>query len=360
MDDPETVSRATLRVTDQETARVVAIHRRDGRIVGAGCLLDGLNILTCRHVVLAALKDSHESEAQNVFVTLIGIDPPRTFDTSVVKVEKTPGTQNDLALLRIEGGSGIELGDANFASPLRHTGKDYSVLGFPAGDRQGRNVSGKLHAADATGLVQMDGLSSLSVLGGFSGAPVWCPNVHAFVGIVVTELSSSNVAWCIPSSRLCAFWPEMRVRFRIPKHDRPVINDWYEDDPNKELFGLQNGIQGRTLSCRIHYWGKGWRKYRVELAYRVALNSPRPRGQTVTFVNYPDFARARADSYELFAELRNGEATQEIYAEDLFTVAAVGDGGDTALTLDLNGEPIIRPKKKKQPKKKTKNSTSKP
>jgi hypothetical protein len=331
------VESTTLRVTDQETARVVAIHRRDGQIVGAGCLLDTRRILTCRHVVLAAAPDP---AAPRVYVTLVGTNPARTFDTVVRVIDDSPGPQNDLALLEIDGDTGLRIEPVNFASPLRHTGKQYSVMGFPAGDRQGRNVSGLLHAADASGLVQMDRGSSLSVLGGFSGAPVWCPDVSAFVGIVVTELSSSNVAWCVPSRRICQFIPDLRVRFRIPKKDRPIINDWYEDDPNIELFGVLSEAGGRSLTARVIYWGKGWREYKVELTYRVAPDSPPPRGQLVTFVNYPDFERECADSYELFDELKDGVATQWIYAEDLFTVAAVGDGGDTALTVDLTKQPV--------------------
>jgi hypothetical protein len=340
----------TLRVTDQETARVVAIHRRDGQIVGAGCLLDSKRILTCRHVVQAAAPDP---ATPRVYVTLVGVNPARTYDTVLSKVDDTPGPQNDLALLEIAGSDDLHLEPVNFASPLRHTGKQYSVMGFPAGDRQGRNVSGLLHAADASGLVQMDRGSSLSVLGGFSGAPVWCPEVSAFVGIVVTELSSSNVAWCIPSRRICHFLPDLRVRFRIPYEDRPVINDWYFDDPNIDLFGLQNQLNGRSLTATVRYWGEGWRKYKVDLTYQVAPDSPPPRGQLVTFVNYPDFKRSRADGYEQFDELQGLIATNWIYAEDLFTVAAIGDGGDTALTLNLNELSIIRGRNRKKTKKKS-------
>jgi hypothetical protein len=73
--------------------------------------------------------------------------------------------------------------------------------------------------------------------------------------------------------------------------------------------------------------------------------SPPPgRGHFVTFITYPDFKRERQDPYELFGEVKrrsNGlswYAEQEFYPTDLFTVAAIGDGGDTALTLDLERE----------------------
>src|SRR5439155_12186322 len=105
-----------------------------------------------------------------------------------------------------------------------------------------------LHAADAKGLVQMDRGGALSVLGGFSGAPVWSPDLNAFVGLVVTELAGDNVSWCIPSRRLCEFLPELRVRFRIPQIDRPAIHDYLTDDPNKQLFGEMDDNGDRRLT----------------------------------------------------------------------------------------------------------------
>ncbi|HEU5153660.1 MAG TPA: hypothetical protein VFU03_02900, partial [Gemmatimonadales bacterium] len=229
-----------------------------------------------------------------------------------------------------------------FASPLRHGGKSYSVMGFPGGDRQGRNATGKLHAADAKGLVQMDRGGALSILGGFSGAPVWSPEVSAFVGIVVTEQARSDVSWCIPSRRLCEFHPELRVRFRIPPMDRPVIHDYEVDDPNLDLFGKISDNGTSRLRARIRRQ-KG--AFVVKMTYEHTCNGAHsdrgPRGHFVTFVAYPDFEKEDQDSYELFGEIhkhKNGSgwfAEQEIYPDDLFAVAAIADAGDIALTLDL-------------------------
>jgi hypothetical protein len=63
----------------------------------------------------------------------------------------------------------------------------------------------------------------------------------------------------------------------------------------------------------------------------------------VTFITYPDFLEDDVDAYEMFSQVTDGAAWTKIYPEDgLFTIAAIGDGGDTALTLDLveiEGEP---------------------
>ncbi|MBX9902796.1 MAG: serine protease [Burkholderiales bacterium] len=342
----------SLRVTDQETARVVAVHRANGEIVGAGCLIDSSTILTCRHVVAAALHPAELATGQKVAITLAGIDrKPTVWGT--VKQCGADGPENDLALLEITTGLNLVIPAAEFASPLRHYGKEYSVLGFPGGDRQGRNAAGRLHAADTKGLVQMDRGGALSVLGGFSGAPVWCPALSAFVGLVVTELADNNVSWCIPSRRLCRFYPDLRVRFRVPPVDRPQIHDYWEDDPNLELFGTISDNGSRRLSVTIKEYAT---HYRVAITYECTdTNAEKPRGHYVTFINYPDFELEEADAYELFAPLKQRADTMTWYAEqwiepdDLFTIAAIGDAGDTALTLDLKAEWEKRKKKKKDP-----------
>jgi Trypsin-like peptidase domain len=334
----------TLRATDQETARVVAVHRQTGEIVGAGCLIDDSHVLTCRHVVAAALglarpRLDRPAAGRKVFVTLAGASLSRTVVTKVVRVGPLGrlGSLNDLALLQLAERTPLAISPVEFASPLRHGGKGFSVLGFPLGDRQGRNVVGRLHAADAMGLVQMDRGGALSVLGGFSGAPVWSPDLNAFVGIVVTELSDDSVAWCIPSRQLCAFYPQLRVRFRICRADRPEIHDYWDDDPNVDLFGSISDIRSRRLLAEVDHRNT---KFRVKLRYECSARRP-PIGHFVTFITYPDFAKPREDAYELFADVRRDDRTGAWFAEQtikpnyLFTVAAIGDGGATALTLNL-------------------------
>ncbi len=41
------------------------------------------------------------------------------------------------------------------------------------------------------------------------------------------------------------------------------------------------------------------------------------------------------DGYELFARFKDGKAEQSFTCGELFTVAAIGDGGETVLGLDL-------------------------
>lgn len=326
-----------LRVTDQETARVVSIHHATGgRIVGAGCLVSNTAILTCRHVVESALGTTTIPNDARVTVTLTGVRGQPKVNAVPEKVCSESCYSGDLALLRFEppAQTKLAISAAQFAAPLRHSGKTFYTLGFPEGSDQGLHANGSLHGADASGLVQMDGTSPLLVEDGFSGAPVWSPELGAFVGLVVAALGGEKVAWCIPSRVLCSFYPDLPVRFRIPPTDRPTIHDQDEDDPNIELFGMISNDGSRKLTAKVTKHRKK-NVYTVRAAYRCLDNSPPPRGSFVTFITYPDFRSEEEDAYELFATVDDGGAEVEFYPNDLFTIAAIGDGGDTALTLDL-------------------------
>jgi hypothetical protein len=297
--------------------------------------VDSKHILTCFHVAAAALTPRTLERGRHVPVTLVGAEGQPTVTTTVRKLgDNRP--EYDLALLEIVDQPRFQCSRVEFASLWRHGDKPYSVLGFPGGDRQGRNATGRLHAADAKGLVQMDRGGALSVLGGFSGAPVWCSEVSAFVGLVVTELSAADVSWCIPASVLCRFHPALAVRFRIPRPDRPQIHDSWEDDPNVQLFGTTSDNGERSLTAKItEESNEDGEYYCARATYHVKKNSA-PRGQWVTFITHPAFGKEGADAYELFATIDRGKAKVEFYPGSGFTLAAIGDGGDTALTLDLS------------------------
>ncbi len=225
----------------------------DESFVGAGCLIDGAHILTCYHVLEVAIGRK-PAKGVKLQVKLIGIAGQPTVTSRVMTLgayAKTERSLDDMALLSLDGN--LDIPAAEFATPLRHGGKTYSALGFPDGDSQGRNASGILHAANADGLVQMDGNSALFVRGGFSGAPVWSPDLRAFVGMVVSELYDDGVAWCIPSQLMCRFYPDLLVRFRVPEADRPVVNDYWHDDPNVQIFGIvsENGQRRLTAQSKI-------------------------------------------------------------------------------------------------------------
>jgi hypothetical protein len=328
-------SNLLLRVGDPESARVVAFLNRKGKVIGAGCLISADKVLTCWHVVKVAAKPAAVTERLPIRMRLCGIDKAPEVEGRLEEKSDAQGLAGDLAIVRIvlPRGQKLRVPETEFAAPFRHGGKAFSVVGFPAGDSDGYYASGVMRGANIAGLVQLDGEGKILVQGGFSGAPVWSADLSAYVGIVVSEYHEYDVAWCIPAGVLCQFHPHLPVRFRIPRSDRPEIHDFGEDDPNVPLFGNVSDNGKRRLSVtRIKKQTNG--KFRVDVRYECLRGEP-ARGRFVTFITHPSFSNRKEDAYELFSEVRDGVATNHFWTESSFTIAAIGDGGDTALTYDI-------------------------
>lgn len=333
-----TLARWTLLPLEPESSRVVLIESADGERRGAGCLVSSERILTCTHVVRDVLGPTHSSLAVGdvIPVVLVGVSGQPRVQAMLEYLGDPSSFASDIAVLRLEEHASARLAIApvRFAAPMTHAGKRFGVLGFPGGinyGRTGRHAAGLLRGADAEGLVQMDGDHIIAVEPGYSGAPVWCADVQAFVGIVVAAEKDAGLSWLVPARLLAACCPGLEVRFRVPKPDRPEIHDWELDDPNIDLFGTSSESAGRCLTATIT---KQKRYFTVRVRYQHRGGAP-ARGGSVTFITYPDFCVEHEDAYELFALLKDGIASQEIYPTDLFTIAAIGDAGDTALTLNL-------------------------
>jgi hypothetical protein len=326
----------TLRIADQETARVVAIQNDKGHTFGAGCLISSKKVMTCKHVVQDALGKNLRLKKQvsTMAIQLIGVTGNPSCVGKVIDFPSGKGPENDLCLLEIEQLEGrLRIEPVEFITTLRHGQKSFSVLGFRTPDPLGRNAVGRLHAADARGLIQMDCEGALPVSGGYSGAPVWSSDLGAFIGLVRSEISEESVAWCIPSNLIARFYSRLIVRFCIPLADRPLIHDYREDDPNVQLFGRVSRNDTRRLRAKVR---KARGQYRVDLEYHVLDGNETCRGRYVTFVTHPSFTRESEDAYELFSRLKSGVAKTHFWCMESFTVAAIADAGDTALTVDLS------------------------
>jgi hypothetical protein len=139
----------------------------------------------------------------------------------------------------------------------------------------------------------MESQSKLLVQGGFSGAPVWCPDLSAFIGIVVSEAVRHEISWCIPSSILSRFFPVLPVRFRITPSDRPPIFDYSNDDPNVQIFGKSLRDAGRALKVKVKKSGES---FKVSVAVEPSDGAKPLRGKYVTFITHPSFSNREEDA----------------------------------------------------------------
>lgn len=166
----------------------------DGEPVGAGLLIASRTILTCAHVVNAALGrdiDDADPPVADAVVSLDfpalqepGEDEPRRLQASVEAlawrapvpdgVPFKPGA--DLALLHLADGTTLPTaaGPATLI-PHEQFGAETVAFGFPASHPNGRSASGRLRATIAGGLIEVraERDDDDTIVAGFSGTPLW-------------------------------------------------------------------------------------------------------------------------------------------------------------------------------------------
>jgi tetratricopeptide (TPR) repeat protein len=183
-----------------------AVTRFSGQrgVVGAGVLVDRHHVLTCAHVVAAALTvEGNWSRPQKPVEVEFPYAQPAASRVGTV-VGWSYDNTTDIALLRLDAPApnGIRPPLLELPAP-DFKGHDFWTIGFPSGsDRTGRQAHGTLQRRGANGWVHMEaeGQTGARVERGFSGAPVWDEHRSAVAGIVVeADLSpTERVAHLLP------------------------------------------------------------------------------------------------------------------------------------------------------------------
>jgi hypothetical protein len=193
----------------------VRIRGADGRICGAGVLVDPWQVVTCAHVVATALQleasTTHPPGA-------VSLDFPALPGVSRFGIVMTGGWvppagdgRGDLAILVLDQAAPGETEPASLGHLGPLDGRSVRAYGHPAG--QGEGVWARTRPVGYGGpggeWVQLDGLAVTGrrVEQGFSGAGVLDENALAVVGLVVAEdLEAANrVAWMLPMERVVQY-----------------------------------------------------------------------------------------------------------------------------------------------------------
>ncbi|MGD1854675.1 MAG: trypsin-like peptidase domain-containing protein [Leptolyngbyaceae cyanobacterium] len=191
---------------------VVRFYHANGNVVGAGFLVADRYVLTCAHVVAAALTLPNNTEAtpeQPVQIDFPLLAPGQTAEASVVFWIPVSQDQSeeDLAILRL---SEKPPGSAKFASVGAARSQwehPLAIFGFPQGHDRGIWATGVFRGPNAQGWIQFDSLMSEDrpVEKGFSGAPIWDKTLNAVVGMAVAaekRRESVTSAFMIPKELL--------------------------------------------------------------------------------------------------------------------------------------------------------------
>ncbi|WP_053659577.1 trypsin-like peptidase domain-containing protein [Streptomyces sp. MMG1121] len=194
---------------DDDPSRYVVTVRRtdDGRTAGAGLVLGHDTVLTCAHVVNAAMgRDMFDLRA------------PGTEDVPVEIREPTAGSVRHLARVahwippRGRDGGPVRPGTDEWLGDLAVLRVDAPASGLPGGPRQSAlSVGQKLHAWHGTGRDStvarltvaalhgphgyVDGAPTGMAVGpGYSGGPLWCQEENAVVGLVAGHFMPVDAA----------------------------------------------------------------------------------------------------------------------------------------------------------------------
>jgi hypothetical protein len=220
----------------------------DGRsVAGAGVLVAPRRVVTCAHVVAAALglldvpPTSPPRGTVSIDFPQQHLDPraPGPRRAQVAAGGWFPGNAaGDLALLDVLGEEPTPP-----PAPLRLTGeptrRKIMVRGHPAGLESGVWARARLvgPGGERPDWIQLDALTVTGkrIQRGFSGAGVWDEENEAVIGCVVAvdRAEQDRVAWMIPVELIVERWPELRgtllrgpapERSRAPRRDLSLMS----------------------------------------------------------------------------------------------------------------------------------------
>lgn len=187
----------------------------NGRVTGAGCLLPGGRILTCAHVVNAAL--GRPGDAADRPAAPLSVEFPHAGGGATTATVLLDGGWNGAADVAV-----LALDTAPPAAPLRLLeprgvaadlwSHPIRAWGFPDGSTErGLSSNGELRDRLTNGTFQINPADDHSpfIGKGYSGGPVWDDALGGVVGIVVQAQAQLNVAACLPAAALIIACPAL-------------------------------------------------------------------------------------------------------------------------------------------------------
>jgi S1-C subfamily serine protease len=229
----------------------------DGSVKGAGVLLGTRYVLTCAHVVAAALNC--ESDVSNAPAGQLSVDFPasqtgRRFSATVVReawFAVNPAGGGDVAVLELDGDAPGDCAQPPVLCTAGRIGSQFRTVGFPYGLDGGAEARGSIRGDLGPGwqwrqLEKAD--RSYPIERGFSGAPVWDERGAAVVGLVALKYRADEappIAFMIPTAVIARLWPDLdrhlgwRVRFEssdLADHWNPRARGVAYDSDTRQLF----------------------------------------------------------------------------------------------------------------------------
>ena len=205
---------------------VAKIYNNESKnIVGSGFLISSHYLLTCAHVVIAALKtelkqgtgipqtEIPQTKIPKGVINLF-LNQELTAEVIFWRPCSSSKIQNsrygeDIAVLKIKEHGGSNETFHNLLSIDIVKGKLINIMGFPEGDEIGVWTEYKVASPVSGGRFQMEKIErgKPNIIPGFSGAPVWDKDIKNIIGMVMVsdlgrEEEETPIAFAIASSTL--------------------------------------------------------------------------------------------------------------------------------------------------------------
>ncbi|MFB2934940.1 trypsin-like peptidase domain-containing protein [Aerosakkonemataceae cyanobacterium BLCC-F154] len=199
---------------------IARIYHANGNVVGAGFLVSDRHLLTCAHVVTAALAILPQN-AQDMPVGSVELDFPLIAPGQKLKSKvvfwlpvNPSQTQEDIAGLELESTPPVTIEPVRLLAAEDYWEHNCRIFGFPQGHDLGIWATGILRDKRANDWLQIDALAAQNraVEKGFSGAPIWDESLQGVVGMAVAaekRREDVTAAFMIPTSILRSAWSDL-------------------------------------------------------------------------------------------------------------------------------------------------------
>uniref|UniRef100_B8HMX0 Peptidase S1 and S6, chymotrypsin/Hap n=1 Tax=Cyanothece sp. (strain PCC 7425 / ATCC 29141) TaxID=395961 RepID=B8HMX0_CYAP4 len=200
-------------------AAIARIYHANGAIVGAGFLVSDRYLLTCAHVVTAALgipTETVELPTASLELDFPLIAPGQKVKAKVVFWQPLNATQigEDIAGLLLEVHPPMDSQPVRMVAGEELWNHPFQIFGFPSKRDEGIWASGVIRDRLANGWVQIEDIKAQgqAIQPGFSGSPIWDEVVEGVVGMAVAadkKRDETKTAFMIPTAILQQVWPEL-------------------------------------------------------------------------------------------------------------------------------------------------------
>ena len=304
--------------TDTYKNAIARIYNTNNVVIGAGFLISNQYLLTCAHVVTAALglpPETVSKPSQRIQFDFPFINREEKLNAEVdfwlpyQSYQSDPQKIGDIAGLKLHNKVIPDKVQPICLKTSYKSNHTFRIFGFPNQRTDGVWAYGTLKDTLPNGWGQMEGQEKgYRVEGGFSGAPIWDDEEKAVVGMAVAEDTNEQrrVAFFLPSQALFSAWTELSsLQLKVVNakvRDFNILTDaqkqifiqeiqlYYDDLLSlRNIFTLNTEIFGANFLARIQ--GDDFYTKTINLTQELIRKKLMNQFVEICRQEYPNFAK---------------------------------------------------------------------